>query len=102
MEIQDFIEKYMEGEPLTTDSIAYAIKKFVYCNYSPTKQQKLEGYENILWELAKTVKENNVDKQQQLLKNIHNWALARAMPQEDEDEKLCIENETFYNLSKTM
>lgn len=101
MEIQDFIEEYIEGEPLTKDTIAYAIKKFVYINYAPTKQEELQQYKELLWRIAINIKHNNPHKVDSLLKNITAWAEARANTHNLTGEKLtALKNETFYNLIK--
>ena len=98
--ISDFIDEYIEGEPLTTDTIRYAIKKYIYLNYTPTKQEKLDMYEALLWDIAAGV-EHNTDDVSKLLTNIRNWAYSRTQHDlDDEAEQQALDNETFYNLRK--
>lgn len=99
--IADFIDEYIEGEPLTNDTIAYAIKKYMYINCEPTKQEKLDMYETLLWDIAGSI-EHNSDNTSKLLTNIRNWAYARVEDGEglSENETKAVKNETFYNLCK--
>lgn len=100
--LEDFIEDYVAGEPLTLDTVKWAIRKYIYMNYEPTIKTKLQVYEALLFEIAKLLNGNQPAEVQKLLTNVKNWAFARQNTEEEQDafEKLAIENETFYNLLK--
>lgn len=101
MNIQDFIEDYVEGEPLTPNVVAWAIKKYININYEPTKKEQLEMYEKLLHLLAANNDDEHPVNIKKLLLNITNWSKARltALPL-NPHERHCCENETFYNLCK--
>lgn len=100
--LQDFIDDYIAGEPLTVDTIKWAIRKYIYMNYEPTKQDKLEMYETLLYQLADLLNGKQPGEVQKLLTNVRNWAYCRNNTPEEQDEyeQLAIQNETFYNLLK--
>lgn len=98
--ITDFIEDYIDGEPLTTDTIAYAIKKYLYINFTPTKQQRLEMYEAFLWALANSVTFKENEHTDSLIKNVCSWAAAKVNNSKSSEDQTSLENETFYNLTK--
>lgn len=100
--LQDFIEEYVEGEPLTVDTVKWAIRKFIYINYEPTLKDKVHMYEALLFNIADLLDGKQPEEVQKLLTNIRNWAMARSGSEEEEKayEQLSIENETFYNLLK--
>lgn len=100
--LQDFIEDYVKGEPLTVNTITWAIRQYIYMNYEPTGTDKLQMYEAIFHMLADLLNQNKLEEVQKLLTNIRNWAKAREGSQQEEDayRALAIENETFYNLPK--
>ncbi len=100
--LQDFIEDYVQGEPLTTDTVKWAIRKYIYMNYEPTLVDKVRMYETLLFTIAELLDGKQPQEVQKLLTNIRNWAMAREGTKEEADayEVLSIENETFYNLLK--
>lgn len=99
--IAKFIDEYINGEPLTTDTISYAIKKYLYINYKPTKQEKYDTYRSLLWDIAKAAKANDTETISKLITNIKNWAYARSLIEGIEpNEYIALKNETFYNLRK--
>lgn len=100
--LQDFIEDYVEGEPLTIDTVKWAIRKYIYMNYEPSGKDKVEMYENLLHEMAELLNGKQPEELQKLLTNVRNWAYCRTNSPEEQDEyeKLAIQNETFYNLLK--
>jgi hypothetical protein len=102
MPLEDFIEDYIQGEPLTIDTVKWAIRKYIYMNYTPTLKDKLQLYEFLLFEIARLLEGNQPSEIQKLLTNIKSWAYARqnSVEEQNEFEKLAIENETFYNLIK--
>lgn len=99
--IKDFIDEQIDGEPLTTDTIAWAIKKYIYMNYIPSKQDKLDLYESLLHTIAEDVN-NGSQHIKKLITNIRNWSYARTAPNMETDlaDQTALENETFYNLTK--
>jgi hypothetical protein len=101
--IRDFVDTYMKDEPLTYDAVTNAIKKYIYMNYEPTKQDKLVMYEKVFHTMAELLDGRQPEQVQKLLTNIRNWAKAREGSPEEEDafESLALQNETFYNLLKT-
>lgn len=101
--LKEFIKDYVEGEPLTIDTVEWAIRKYIYMNYEPTQATKLEMYENVFYEIARLLDGNQPEEVRKLLTNIRNWAYARKnSPQELEAwELIAVQNETFYNLLKT-
>lgn len=100
--LEDFVEDYIEGEPLTIDTVKWAIRKYIYMNYEPSTQDKIRVYEGLLFEIGRLLQGNQPQEVQTLLANIRSWAHARRNSPEEQDEfeKLAIENETFYNLLK--
>lgn len=100
--LQDFIDDYIQGEPITIDTVKWAIRKYIYMNYEPTIKDKLRLYESLLFQIAKLLDGKQPEEVQKLLLNIRNWAFARnnSAEEQNEFEKLAIQNETFYNLTK--
>lgn len=101
--LQDFMDAYVQGEPLTLDTVKWAIRKYIYMNYHPTANDKVRVYEALLYNIADLLNGKQPDEVQKLLTNIRNWALAREGSKDEEDayEAIAIQNETFYNLLKT-
>lgn len=102
LSLQDYIDKYVNGEPLSINTLKWAIRQYVYMNYEPTGVDKLKMYETIFYMLAELLETNRLQDVQILLTNIRNWAKAREGSQEEEDAYLAfaVQNETFYNLPK--
>lgn len=100
--LEDFIEEYVDGEPLTVDTVRWAIKKYIYMNYEPSGKDKLYIYETLLFNIAKMLNGNQPAEVQKLLANVQNWAKARDGSIEEQDyfEKIALQNETLYNLIK--
>lgn len=101
MSIAEFIDKYINDEPLTNETISYAIKKYLYINYEPTKQEKYDTYRSLLWDIAQAAEANDTETISKLITNIRNWAYARTSIKDIEPNELtALKNETFYNLRK--
>lgn len=99
--ISHFIDNYINGEPLTTDLIAWAIKKYVYMNYTPSKTEEYETYQKLLHDIALYEKLGDSDKLAQAIKNIADWSTARTAEfNEPAEETVARQNETFYKLRK--
>lgn len=98
--IGDFIEQYVEGEPLTPRTVAWAIRKYIYMNYGPSKQEELERYKQLLHKLASLHEQGDQATITTMLRNIYMWSMARKNPppEADEAEIECRKNETFYSL----
>lgn len=94
-----FIEDYIKDEPITPELIKFAIRKYININYTPTKQDKLEKYEDFLYLLAAAVKKNDRETVTVLLDAALKWGEVRAKPVEDIYEQQALENETFYKLT---
>lgn len=100
--ITDFIEDHVNDEPLTPKAVGSMIRKYIYMNYTPSKQDRLDQYEQFLFMLANSINKGDSQVTQKLLTNIRNWELAKTQPniEADEAEQTALENETFYNLCK--
>jgi hypothetical protein len=103
--IADFVEQYVQGEELTPRTVQWAIRKYIYMNYSPSKQEQLERYQLLLHRLAALHESGDTEGLESLLRNIYMWSIARKSPEHIEDEELRddaaiqgLQNETFYNL----
>jgi hypothetical protein len=98
--IGDFVEQYVDGEPLTSRTVAWAIRKYIYMNYGPSKQEELERYKQLLHKLAYLYEKGDEETIHTILKNIYFWSMARKNPPPDTDdgEIECRKNETFYSL----
>ena len=104
--LQDFIEDYVEAEPLTPEFVKWATKKYFYMNYEPSNEDKLRMYEGLLFDIAKLKNTDRRKELQKLLLNISKWATTRLKENLsinlDQYEQRALENETFYNLRKTI
>ena len=101
--IGDFIDDYVDGEPLTTRTMAWAIRKYIYMNYGPDEKEELERYKKLLHKLAILYEKDDTVAIDNILRNIYHWSMARKNPPPDTDgydeAKInCSKNETFYNL----
>lgn len=97
--ITDFVEDYIDGEPLTTKTVEYAIKKYLYINFAPSKQERLEMYEAYLWALASAMEFGDGKNLDRLINNVKNWAKANSSVSKlSEEEQASLKNETFYTL----
>lgn len=98
--IGDFVEQYVNGEPLTTRTIAWAIRKYIRMNYGPNKQEELDKYKQLLHKIAYLNESGNKEELEILFRNIYLWSIARKNPPSEQDDEniICQQNETFYNL----
>lgn len=99
--LTDFIETYITEEPITPETIKWAIRKFIYLNYEPTKAEKLAKYEEFINLLGQAVANNNKEMIQTLLKRSESFYIVQneAVFKDESDER-CLRNEAFYNLLK--
>lgn len=103
MNIKDFIEKYIGEEPVTKETIAWSIRKYIYTNFAPNQKEKLEQYEVFMKKLSKALSENNKPVIDNMLRRLEEWGKIRNMSEfdfKDENEYNSLLNETFYNLLK--
>lgn len=103
MNINDFIERYIGEEPVTKETIAWSIRKYIYVNYFPNQTEKLEKYETFMKKFSKALLENDQSCITNMLKRLKEWGEIRNKSEfdfKDRDEYNSLLNETFYNLLK--
>lgn len=93
--IGDFVEDYVAGEPLTMDTLAWAIRKYTIRSIDPSDEAKILEYETFLHKIA----EANIAEDQatvnRLLRNASLWHIAHNSDSDPEGDR----NEAFHNIN---
>ena len=98
--LDEFIAEYIDGEPLTTDTVKWAIKKYIYMSATPTPVEKTDIYERFLKQFHDALVADNQEKIKHLQENIFYLINSKECEISDEHEKKSLINEALYNLLK--
>lgn len=100
--IGDFVEDYVEGEPLTTDTMAWAIRKYMIRTMDPTDKEKIEAYEAFLHRLSEAYINEDEAKYSRLLRNASLWYIAdKHVIDDTSEDPEGDRNEAFHNINIT-